>query len=97
VMSFCKVLASQEGSSFPWKSIWHVKAPSKVSFFVWTADLRKILTHDNLCRRNIVVVKWCCMCKKNGKSIDHLLLHCDVARDIWSYFLNLFGVEWVMP
>jgi hypothetical protein len=37
------------------------------------------------------------MCKKSGESIDHLLLHCDVARDIWSYFLILFGVEWVMP
>lgn len=24
---------------------------------------------------------WCCMHKKSGKSIDHLLLHCEVARD----------------
>jgi hypothetical protein len=52
--------------------------------------------HDNLRRRRIVVVEWCCMCKKSGKSIEHLLLHCDVARDIWSFFYNLFGVEWVM-
>jgi hypothetical protein len=68
-----------------------------VSFFVWTVALEKILTYDNLCRQNIVVVEWCSMCKKSGESIDHLLLHCDVARDIWSYFLILFGVEWVMP
>jgi hypothetical protein len=25
------------------------------------------------------VVKWCCMCKKNGESVDHLLIHCEVA------------------
>jgi hypothetical protein len=37
------------------------------------------------------------MCKKSGESIDHLLLHCEVARDLWSYILILFGVEWVMP
>jgi hypothetical protein len=66
-------------------------------FFVWTTALGKILTHENLRRRNIVVIEWCCMCKKSGESIDHLLLHCDVARDIWSFFYILFGVEWVMP
>jgi len=37
------------------------------------------------------------MCKKSGESIKHLLLHCDVARDIWCFFYSLFGVEWVMP
>jgi len=42
-----------------------------------------------------MVVEWCCMCKKSEESIDHLLLHCDVARDIWSYFLILFWVEWL--
>jgi hypothetical protein len=44
-----------------------------------------------------MVVEWCCMCKKSGESIDHLLIHCEVARDLWSYMFNLFGVEWVMP
>jgi len=37
------------------------------------------------------------MCKKHGESVDHLLLHCDVARIVWSSFYRLFGVEWVMP
>jgi len=54
------------------------------------------LTHDNLHSHHIMVVEWCCMWKKNKESIDHLLLHCDVARDIWSFFYSLFGVKWVM-
>jgi hypothetical protein len=82
VKSLYKALASQEVSLFPWKSIWRVKASSRVSFFVWTTALEKILTHDNLRRHNIVVVEWYYMCKKSRKSIDHLLFHCDVARDI---------------
>jgi hypothetical protein len=59
--------------------------------------LGKILTHDNLRKRNVIVMEWCCLCKKSGESIDHLLLHCEVAQALWSYILILFGVEWVMP
>jgi hypothetical protein len=33
------------------------------------------------------------MCKKNGESIDYLLLHGEVACELWSYILILFGVE----
>jgi len=97
VSSYYEILIRRNGPSFPWKSIWRVKAPTRVAFFVWSTTLGKILTHDNLCKRNIVVIEWCCMCKKNGESIDHLLLHCKVVRDLWSYILVLFGVEWVMP
>jgi hypothetical protein len=74
-----------------------VKAPSRVAFFVRTAALGKILTLNNLRNRSVVVVEWCCMCKNSGKSIDHLLTHCEVARKLWSSILNLFSVEWVMP
>ena len=33
---------------FPWKGVWKVKAPWRVSFFVWTAVWDKILIGDNL-------------------------------------------------
>jgi hypothetical protein len=36
-------------------------------------------------------------CPNKGFSIDHLLLHCEFARALWSYVFMLFGVEWVMP
>jgi hypothetical protein len=91
------VLNRKYGPSFPWKSIWRVKAPARVTFFVWTAALGKILTHDNLRKRSVVVIEWCCTCKKSGESIEYLLLHCKVACNLWSYILTLFGVEWVMP
>jgi hypothetical protein len=37
------------------------------------------------------------MCKRSGESIDHLLLYCDVARDLWSVIFSLFGVLWMIP
>jgi hypothetical protein len=97
VKSYYEVLIRKNDPSFSWKNIWHVKALTRVAFFVWSAALGKILTHDNLRKRNVVVIEWCCMCKKNGESMDRLLLHCEVAHDLWSYIFSLFGIEWVMP
>jgi len=68
-----------------------------LAFFVWMAALGKILTLDNMRKRNITVVNWCCMCKKSGESIDHILFHCEVARELQSSPFPLFGVERVMP
>jgi hypothetical protein len=51
----------------------------RVVFFVWTMALKKILTLDNLRKRNIIVVDWCGMCKKSEESINLLLLHCEVV------------------
>jgi hypothetical protein len=96
VRSFYEELIRKDGPPFPWKNIWRVKAPTRVAFFVWSAALGKILTHDNLRKMNVIVIEWCCLCKKSGESIDHLLLHCDIARDLWSYILIVFGVQWVM-
>jgi hypothetical protein len=36
------------------------------------------------------------MCKKSGESIDHLLLHYEVAIEVWNMVCQLFDVMWVM-
>jgi hypothetical protein len=59
--------------------------------------LEKILTLDNLRKRNIMVLQWCCLCKNSGESIENLLLHFEVAIELWSVIFQLFGVAWVMP
>jgi hypothetical protein len=68
-----------------------------VAFFSWTAALGQILTVDNLRRRRIIIVSWCCMCKEDGETVDHLLLHCDFAKELWDMVFVLFGLHWVMP
>ena len=35
------------------------------------------------------------MCKCNGETIEHLLLYCPIASDLWSIVFGLFGVYWV--
>jgi hypothetical protein len=51
---------------------------------------------DNLRKRHIIVVDWCCVCNKSGETIDHYLLYCKLASALWNLF-GLFGIEWVMP
>jgi hypothetical protein len=81
----------------PWKIIWKSKVPPRVAFSLWMAVLKNILTMDNLHKKNIIVMKWYCMCKKSGESINNLLLHCEVAIEVWNMVCQLFGVTWVMP
>jgi hypothetical protein len=97
VKSYYKLKVNLEPVDGPWKIIWKSKVPPRVAFFTWTAVLEKILTMDNLLKKNIIVTEWCCMCKTSGESIDHLSLHCEVAIKVWNMVCQLFGVMWVMP
>jgi hypothetical protein len=95
--SFYHVLISKDCSLFPSKNIWRTKAPPRVAFFVWLAALGKILTLDNLRKKNMVLFSRCGMCKKDEESIDHLLLHCDCAQFLWNAFFSRVGLVWAMP
>jgi hypothetical protein len=70
IKSFYQALFILTSSPFPYKSIWRVNVPLRVSFFVWMAAFEKILTLDNLRKRKAIVVDWCCMCKRSRKCID---------------------------
>ena len=83
--------------SFPWRLIWQSKVPPRVAFFSWSASLGKILTTNNLRKRRVLVLDWCYMRKSCGESVDHLLLHCPIACELWSLVFCLFGIHWVMP
>jgi hypothetical protein len=48
VKSFYNLLLLIHEKVFPWKSVWKPTVPSKVSFFLWTAALGRVLTTDNL-------------------------------------------------
>jgi hypothetical protein len=51
VKSYYKTLQTGKHYSFPWKSIWKVKA-THIVFFLWTTSKGRILTIDNLRRRD---------------------------------------------
>jgi hypothetical protein len=97
VKSYYIMLQIGKHNSFPWKSIWKVKTPPHIAFFLWATTLGRILTVDNLRRQGFQLINRCCLCKKDEETINHLLLHCQYAADIWHLVLNRFWVSWVMP
>ena len=40
---------------------------------------------------------WCCLCKSDGESASHPLLHFPIACDLWAFLFCLVQVTWVMP
>ena len=66
--SFYVVLTGEmQAGPFPWRSVWGVKVPRRVAFFMWTVVWGKILTMDNLMQWGYALAGWCCMCHGNGK------------------------------
>ena len=55
-----------------------------------------ILSKNNLRKHNIMIIDWCCMCKRSTELVEHLLLHCMVSRDIWSFVFAVYGASRVM-
>ena len=96
VRSFYNKLRSPLPIIFPWKGVWKVKALRRVSFFVWTVVWDIILTGDNLRGRGMDFVNQCIMCRSNGETVDHLLLHCGKAYWLWSLVFRSFGFSWVL-
>jgi hypothetical protein len=58
VKSYYQSLSTSTKVFDSWKSIWKMKAPLRVAFFKSTATVGKILTLDNLGKRNVMVIEW---------------------------------------
>ena len=79
IQSYYNKLQDSPSVVFPWKGIWRVNDPRRVSFFIWFVAWNKILTIDNLRLRGLDFVDWCIICRHCGETVDHLLLYCKMA------------------
>ena len=91
VLSFYNSLSTPT-FPFPWKYIWSIKVPRRVSFFLWTATRDSIFTIDNLVKRNLSLVNWCYLCRCDEKTVDHLLIHCKFAHALWRSVFDVWFV-----
>ena len=61
-------------------------------FLAWEAVWGKFLTVDMLMKRGWSMVNRCSLCKDNKESVDHILIHCDKTRELWTLLLSSFGL-----
>ncbi|OUZ99353.1 Reverse transcriptase zinc-binding domain [Macleaya cordata] len=52
---------------------------------------------DSLKRRGFYFPNRCEMCGCCEETVDHLLLHCSVANEVWNFFLGAFSLRWWSP
>ena len=97
VKSYYNSLRAENNLSFPTKEIWGSCAPLRTRFFAWEAVWGKILTIDTLMKRGWSMVNRCSLCKGSKESADHILIHCDKTRELWTMLLTTFGLVWVFP
>ena len=84
-------------TEFPWHSIWNPIVPPKLGFFAWEASWGKVLTLDQLKRRGFTLVNRCFLCEEEEETIDHLLIHCSIAKMLWNLLLAIVDYNWVSP
>ena len=52
----------------------------------------EILSIDNLAKRGLPLVNWCCLCHCDGETVDHLLLLFKFAYVLWSEVFPMFEI-----
>ena len=91
------LLISPIVSVFPKNGIWVDRVPTKLAFFVWEAAWGKVLTLNRLQKRGWQLPNQCFLSGSEEENVNHLLIHCTVARVLWEIVLGLFGAQWVFP
>jgi len=66
-----------------WRKIWDLSLWPKISTFLWLLSHKKILTWDNLRKRNFYGPSMCPNCKKNEETIEHLMHYYPLAHKLW--------------
>jgi hypothetical protein len=77
--------------------IWRSRAPPNCRVFLWLAARNRCWTADRLCRRGLPHPAACPFCDQAEESIDHLLVGCVLAREVWAACLRWWGKLGWMP
>lgn len=99
VNSYYKHLAGHKVNDAPifsTRMVWKTKAPPYVSFFAREDVKERILTIDNLMKREMVFVNRYSSWKCDAETNNHILLWCLLTYSLWCLAYGLLGIIWVM-
>lgn len=75
-----------------WKSIWSIKAPNKMKVVLWRLAHDCLPSGVQLHRRHVPTSDLCCFCGRT-ESIEHSLLFCPFAYEVWSHVKQSFDIK----
>jgi hypothetical protein len=73
-------------------AVWRVKVQPRVHVFLWLLANNRLLTRDNLVKRQHVSDHSCVFCSKT-ETIMHLFFECSVAKELWKKNSTFTGVK----
>ena len=97
VESYYKSLRAESNFLFPANEIWGLYAPLRSCFFCLGSNLGKNLNSRHVNEEGMVHGNRCSLCKDNEESANHILIHCDKTKMLWTVLLTSFGPVWVFP
>jgi hypothetical protein len=81
----------------PWELIWKSWAPKKCQFFIWLAVHKRCWTADRLARRELPHPTCCVLCDQVEEDIQHILVGCVFAKQVWFQMLSKVGLSALAP
>ncbi|WVZ85537.1 hypothetical protein U9M48_032454 [Paspalum notatum var. saurae] len=81
----------------PWRRVWRTWAPLRCKFFVWLAIKNRVWTGDRLAKRGLPHPATCPLCDQAEETIQHILVSCVFAWQIWTLILNELGLLTMAP
>ncbi|XVE88638.1 hypothetical protein DITRI_Ditri19aG0085600 [Diplodiscus trichospermus] len=92
VKQFCKDHLNE-------RNIWIGFAPPKVEVLCWQLMRGRVAVRSNIAKRGLM--QWsealCLFCRLEVESPEHLFISCVVVWRIWSHWIELWGLSWVIP
>jgi hypothetical protein len=87
------------GSIFfaPWRRVRKTWPPLRCKFLVWLAIKNRVWTADRLGKSGLPHPVACPLCGQAEESIQHILVSCVFARQIWTSILHNLGLLAIVP
>jgi hypothetical protein len=69
-----------------WNWLWHIPAPEKIKFFLWTALQNALPTKSMLSHRGMLQDIFCPRCNADEETTLHCLRDCEFVKCFWKSF-----------
>lgn len=86
------IQSTWESDDKHWKAPWATKAPSKMNIVLWRFLIIVFPLDSLLCSRNIPVDPTCIFCGRQ-EIIEHSLLFCHFAQEVWWELKSKFQIH----